>query len=204
MKTTGKLLIVIFTFLALATLAHAGTPSDIVVARPMSEAWGDELEAKGNYRDAFSQYRAIWQQWQIIDRAETKDGRSYYRETQENLERLMKKIARTLEKFNPPPAIPDEAIFAAQKGSSFFKLAKDVRDFKAAAEQYQLALWMAPWVSDYHYNLAVSQKSAGQLEAALRTVRLAAILARDKTETHDILALRAEIEAMLEIQNRGK
>lgn len=58
--------------------------------------------------------------------------------------------------------------------------------------------------SDYHYNLAVSQKSAGQLEAALRTARLAAILARDKAETHDILALRAEIEAMLEIQDRGK
>lgn len=203
MKTSGKLLIVIFTFLALATLAHAGTPSDIVVARPMSEAWGDEYVAKGKYRDAFSQYKAIYGNWLGIDRLNAERG-IFNRETQDHLERLLKKIARTLEKLNPPPTIPDEAVFAAQKGSSFFKLAKDVRDFKAAAEQYQLALWMAPWVGDYHYNLAVSQKSAGQLEAALRTVRLAAILARDKAETQDILALRAEIEAMLEIQNRGK
>lgn len=193
----------LLTCFLLATIAHADTPPQPLHARPMSEAWGEEYEAAGNYRQAFRQYRGVYQSWQLIDRGNAKMG-IHDRETQEHLERLLKKIARTLEKINPPPAIPDGAVFAAQKGRAFFKLAKDVRDFKAAAEQFELALESAPEVGDYHYNLSVSQKSAGQLEAALRTARLAAILARDKTEAHDILALRAEIEAMLEIESRGR
>jgi tetratricopeptide (TPR) repeat protein len=193
----------LLTCFLLATIAHADSPPQPVQARPMSEAWGEEYEAAGNYRQAFRQYCAIYQSWQLIDRGNAKRG-ILDRETQEHLERLLKKIARTLEKLNPPPAIPEGAVFAAEKGRAFFKLAKDVRDFKAAAEQFELALGIAPEVGDYHFNLAVSQKSAGQLEAALRTARLAAILARDKTEAHEILALRAEIEAMLTIQNRGR
>jgi tetratricopeptide (TPR) repeat protein len=193
----------LLTCCLLATIAHADPPPQIVVARPASEAWGDEYSAAGDYRAAFSQYKSQWSAWQLIDRLNAERG-IFNDETQDHLERLLKKIARTLEKLNPPPEIPEGAVFAAQKGRAFFKLAKDVRDFKAAAEQFELALWSTPWVGDYHYNLSVSQKSAGQLEAALRTARLAAILARDKAETHEILALRAEIEAMLAIQNRGR
>ena len=179
-------------------LAQGAMPA---VARPMSEKWGDEFAAVGNYREAFSNYRSVWSSWQIFGRAQAGKG-SIDPETQENLERLMKKMAGSLEKLNPPPAVPEEAVFAAQKGISFFKLAKDVRDFKAAAEQFEAALSIAPWVSDYHYNLAKIQKTAGQLPSALRTLRLAAILAKDKQESRDILALRAEIEAMSEIENR--
>jgi tetratricopeptide (TPR) repeat protein len=193
----------LLTCCLLATISHADPAPEVVAARPMSEAWGEEYEAAGNYRAAFSQYSAIYRSWLVIDRGNAKKG-LFNSETQEHLERLLKKIARTLENLNPPPAIPDGAVFAAQKGRAFFKLAKDVRDFKAAAEQFELALRSAPEVGDYYYNLSVSQKSAGQLEAALRTARLAAILATDKTEAHDILALRAEIEAMLEIENRGR
>jgi tetratricopeptide (TPR) repeat protein len=185
--------IVVLTFLSLQSYAQ-----EPVVARPMSEAWGDELVAKNQYRGAFDQYRSQWSAWQIIMRASAKNGH-VDKKAQENLVRLTKKMADALTKYSPPPAVPEGAMFSAQKGAAFVKLAKDVRDYQAAAEQFEVALWQAPWVSDFHYNLAVCQKNAGQFEPALMSLQFAAILAKDK---RDILALRAEIEAMSEIQNR--
>lgn len=185
--------IAVLAFLSLQSYAQ-----EPVAARPMSEAWGDEFVAKGKYRDAFHQYTSEWSAWQIRMRAYAKKGR-VDKEAQENLVRLTKKMADALAKFSPPPVVSEGAMFNAQKGVSFVKLAKDVRDYQAAAEQFEAALWSAPWVSDFHYNLAVCQKNAGQFEAALLSLQFAAILAKDK---RDILALRAEIEAMSEIQNR--
>lgn len=185
--------IAVLAFLSLQS--HAQEP---IVARPMSEAWGDELAAKGSYRDAFRQYTSQWGAWQIITRGNAKKGHAD-KEAQENLVRLTKKMADVLTKLSSPPLVPEGAMFSAQKGAAFVKLAKDVRDYQAAAEQFETALWQAPWVSDFHYNLAVCRKSAGQLEPALMSLQLAAILARDRS---DILALRAEIEAMSEIKNR--
>lgn len=166
--------------------------------RAMSEAWGDELLAKGSYRDAFDQYESQWRGWQIILRADAKKG-FVSNEAKKNLVRLTEKMADTLDKFSPPPAVSENAMFSAQKGASFVKQARDVRDYQAAAEQFEIALWAAPWVSDFHYNLAVCQKKAGQLAPALMSLQFAAILTKDRRH---ILALRAEIEAMSEIQNR--
>ena len=185
--------IALLTLLSLQCYAQ-----EAVVARPMSEAWGDELVAKGKYRYAFDQYSSQWGMWQIRMRAYAKKGH-VDKVAQENLVRLTEKMADALAKFSPPPVVSEGAMFNAQKGASFVKLAKDVRDYQAAAEQFEVALWSTPWVSDFHYNLAVCQKNAGQFEAALLSLQFAAILAKDK---RDILALRAEIEAMSEIQNR--
>ena len=183
-------------------LLRAKGAMQIAYARAASEKWGDECAAVGDYRGAFDQYRSVWEMNLRYARfLEEKEGH-FDPKFQETLERLLKKLAGSVEKLNPPPAMPESAVFAAQKGISFFKLAKDVRDFKAAAKQFEVAQGAAPWVGDYHYNLAKSQKLAGQLASALRTLRLAAILAKDKQESRDILVLRAEIEAMSEIENR--
>lgn len=184
-------------------LAHAAGPVQALEVRAMSEDWGDELAAQGNARGAFDQYTAIWRSWHNISRLHAMRGQ-VSQEAQGNLERLTTKVAATLKKLRPPPVVPDGSVFAAQKGRTFFKLAKDVRDFNAAGEQFELALSSAPWVSDFYFNLAVCQKSAGQLAAALRTVRLAAILVTDKKENQDILGFRAELEAMIEIENRRR
>ncbi len=156
-------------FLLLTAAAHAcNSPQSIVAPcapRVASESRGDELDAKGDYYGAFEQYTSMWSTHQTLEQFEVKHG-SVTPQRQENLERLMKKVASTLEKIKPPPTVS------------------------------------APWVADYHYNLAKSQKSAGQLSSALKTLRFADILAKGQQESMDILALRAEIEAMLEIENR--
>jgi tetratricopeptide (TPR) repeat protein len=200
MTALFHILLVSLCFLP-SVASPADPPQDVLVARPMSEAWGDELEAKGQYRDALHQYTAIWSQVQILARINASKDR-LDPSNQEDLERLTKKVAATLRMLNPSPAVPNEAVLHAEKGASFVKHARDLRDFNDAAEQFELALSIAPWVGDYHYNLAICQKSSGQLAAALRTLRLAALLATDAKETRDIYALRGEIEAMQEIEKR--
>lgn len=184
-----------FTFLSVQS--YAVEPLQI---RAASEEWGDELVVKEEYRNALGQYESIWGAWQIIMRIDAKNGHVNH-EVQENLLRLTNKMAKMLANLRAPPLLSDRqgAMFSAHKGASFVKLARDVRDYQAAAEQFENALHSAPWVSDLHYNLAVCQKNAGQLEPALFSLQLAEILAKDK---RDIIALRAEIEAMSEIKNR--
>ncbi len=111
----------------------------------------------------------------------------------------VRKIAELYKQLAPPPALPEEAEFHAQKGAAFVKLAKSPADFERAAKEFQTAVSLAPWNAEYHYNLAVCYKSAEQFNSALASLKFAQILARDDKERRDTLGLRAEIEAAQEM-----
>jgi tetratricopeptide (TPR) repeat protein len=115
--------------------------------------------------------------------------------TEDNARRL----AELSKQLDPPPAVPEDAEFHALKGAAFVKQAGDAAAFAKAAAEFQAAITIAPWVGEYHYNLAVCEKSAGQFAAARTAAKFAQILARDDKERHDCLALRAELEAAQEL-----
>jgi tetratricopeptide (TPR) repeat protein len=80
-----------------------------------------------------------------------------------SLRRSMK-LAR---KINPAPNIPAEAHRAASKGEYTFKHATTTRDYVLAAEQFKTARTLAPWVAEYHFNLAAAYEQSGQIENAI-------------------------------------
>lgn len=110
-----------------------------------------------------------------------------------------RKLAELHKQLDPPPAVPEDAEFRSMKGTAFVKQAGDAAAFAKAAAEFQAAIVAAPWVGEYHYNLAVCEKSAGHFSAAQSALKFAQILARDDKERRDNLALRADLEATQEL-----
>lgn len=113
-------------------------------------------------------------------------------------------LAKLSKQLDPAPAIPEEAEFRAEKGAAFVKLAKNPVDFERAAKEFQAATILAPWIGEYHYNLAVCYKSAEQFDPALTALKFAQLFSREDRERRDALILRAEVEAAQEMATTEK
>lgn len=195
MNTASKLIIFIITILTLTASAYAQaqqSPTPAVIRGVTPEKAGDEEMADGNYESAL-RYYSMWGGYSVGLTNE------YDPETQPYRERLLRKITAVLAKMVKPPAIPENAEFHARKGAAFIKLAKVPADFAKAVKEFQYAVNIAPWVFDYHFNLAVAYKLAGQFKPALNSLNLAKILAPSDKDRRDINGLRAEIEAAQEM-----
>ena len=191
MKNT--LLTIVFALCFLAPVA-----GQITAIKPTTpEQSGDENAAAGKHAEAIAQYKTAWLGWFIGRNEADADLRSAH-------ERLAGKMGATLAKMTTRPTIPEDADFHAQKGAAFVKLAKTPLDFLKAAGQFQEAVNGAPWVFDYHFNLAIAHKSAGQFKDALYSLSLAKLLAANEKDRRDANALRAEIEAAQEMAASAK
>jgi tetratricopeptide (TPR) repeat protein len=169
------------------------------VARPYSEEWGDELVASGDYRGAFTQYAEVASQWQVIRRIDMSKTGNVSDETQGHLESLARKLMTCIAKLQPAPVVPTDAVFAAEKALAYVEQGDDsTKDYNAALQQLDLALWSAPWVCDYYYKLGVCLYNTGKPVAAVKALRLAGLLTTDKESLHTILSFRANIEVELE------
>lgn len=195
MNTASKLIIFIFTLLTLTASAYAQaqqSPTPAVIRGMTPEESGDEKMARGNYESALWDY-SRWGGYSAGFADENNPDTQAYRE------RLVRKITAVLAKMDKPPAIPENAEFHAQKGAAFVKLAKTPADFAKAVKEFQDAVNIAPWVFDYHFNLAVAYKLAGQFKSALNSLNLAKLLAPSDKDRRDMNGLRAEIEAAQEM-----
>ncbi len=192
---TKRFWFALFGLLAVVRLA-AEAPA---VARPYSEAWGDELVASGDYRGAFTQYAEVSSQWQVIRQAEMSRAGNVTDETQSHLESLARKLMTCISKLQPAPVVPPDAVFAAEKALAYVEQGNDsTKDYNAAMQQLDSALWTAPWVCDYYYKLGVCLYNTGKPSAAVKALRLAGLLTTDKESLHTIMAFRASIEVELE------
>lgn len=195
MKTLGRIFIYTLAFLVLAISAYAQAPSSqepIHIRNMTPEQWGDERMAAGRYDSALRDYA---QQWVTLSAGFNEN----VPETQVTRERIVGKMAQALSKLGRPPAVVEYSEFHAQKGAAFVKLAKTPADYAKAVKEFQDAVNHAPWVFDYHYNLAVAYKLAGQFKLALNSLSLAKLLAPGDGDRRDINRLRAEIEAAQEL-----
>lgn len=82
------------------------------------------------------------------------------------------KLARTM---RPVPALPPEAERRMARGSAAFTGATSVADYQVAAKEFELATLAAPWYGDAYYNLGVAQDKAEDYDAALRSLKFAAL-----------------------------
>lgn len=79
---------------------------------------------------------------------------------------LRAKIINLVQTIKPEPAIPQEAKDHAVRAQYAFKDAKRQADYAEAIKEYEAAVELAPWVTDYYFNLGVAQERAGQLPHA--------------------------------------
>ena len=187
-----------FVLVGLLTVARLSADQVPAVARPYSEAWGDELIASGDQRGAFAQYSQVASQWQVIRKTEMSKTGNVSDETQGQLESLARKLMTCISKLQPAPVVPTDAVFAAEKALAYVERGDSTKDYNAALQQLDMALWHAPWVCDYYYKLAVCLYNTGKPDAAVKALRLAALLTTDKESLHTILSFRASIEVELE------
>jgi len=115
-----------------------------------------------------------------------------------------RKLAEIAKQLAPAPAVPEDAEFHALKGAAYVKQAADTATFAKAAAEFRAAIATAPWVGEYHYNLTVCEKSAGNFAGATAALKFAQIYARTEQERHDNLALRADLETAQEIAESKK
>ncbi len=126
MKSTRKLLIFAFAFLALAASAHAQSPRE--------------------------------QLKQMVEQLQKTPTDSALREK-------IIKLARTMK---PAPALPDTAVAFEGRAQFAFRSAKSEGDFLAAAQEYEKAVAVAPWVPGYYSDLCTIYEKAGKYEDAKR------------------------------------
>lgn len=85
---------------------------------------------------------------------------------------LREKIIKLVRTMKPAPAIPADAKNYAKRAESAFNKAKTEADFTQAAKEYDKALLIAPWVSNYYYNCAVTYEKAAKPEEAMHCYEL--------------------------------
>lgn len=111
--------------------------------------------------------------------------------------------------LNPKPTTPPEVDELVGKAKYAFQHASSEADFLAAADAFNKAAILAPWVPDYYNNAAVSFEAAKQPDSAVKYFRwylLAAPNASDASKVREHIGeleyaeakQRAELEAKVE------
>lgn len=159
MKSTRKLLIFAFTFLALAASAYAQPPRE--------------------------------QLKQMVQQLQKTPSDSALREK-------IIKLARTM---RPAPALPDTAIAFEGRAQFAFRSAKSENDFLAAAQEYEKAVTVAPWVPGYYSDLCTIYEKAGKYEDAKRHCGFYLTGLTDPTQMTDVKRRIAGLEFGIEKAN---
>jgi hypothetical protein len=159
MKTTSKLLILGFSFLALATSAHAESPRE-----------------------------QLNQMVQQLQKSPTDNA-------------LREKIIKLTRTIKPSPAVPDAAVAFEGRAQFAFRSAKSEGDFLAAAQEYEKAVAVAPWVSGYYADLCTIYEKAGKFEDAKRHCGFYLIGLTDPAQITDVKRRIAGLEFGIEKAN---
>ncbi len=81
---------------------------------------------------------------------------------------LREKIIKLGMRIRPAPALPDTAVAFEGRAQFAFRGAKSEGDFLAAAQEYEKAVAVAPWVPGYYADLCTIYEKAGKFEDAKR------------------------------------
>lgn len=105
------------------------------------------------------------------------------------------KLARTMK---PSPALPDTAVAFEGRAQFAFRNAKSEGDYLAAAQEYEKAVAVAPWVPGYYADLCTIYEKAGKFEDAKRHCGLYLIGLTDPAQMTDIKRRIAGLEFGIE------
>jgi len=99
--------------------------------------------------------------------------------------------------FIPAPVqaeIPPEAKKYMARGEAAVEEAKNISDYKEAAEEFKKAVNAAPRYPEAHYNLGVAQEGAGLYSEAIRSFKQYMKLAPDASDTEEVQAKIFKLE----------
>jgi tetratricopeptide (TPR) repeat protein len=145
-RVSLTLFLILFAALIVSTISAAD-----------EEALGGQAEEAGKLREALNHYVTALQS---APEGSVKE------------QQLREKIIKLAHKIQPPPAIPEEATKFSVRGGVAIKEAKSTSDYAEAVREFSKALKIAPWWAETYFNLAVAQEKAGQLDSAIRNLKL--------------------------------
>jgi tetratricopeptide (TPR) repeat protein len=114
---------------------------------------------------------------------------------------LREKIIQLAPTLNPSPALPDAAIAFEGRGQFAFRSATSEGDFLAAAQEYEKAVAVAPWVPGYYADLCTIYEKAGKFEDAKRHCGFYLVGLTDPAQVTDVKRRIAGLEYGIEKAN---
>lgn len=111
---------------------------------------------------------------------------------------IMEKAIAIVQRLDPAPAIPEEAVRHAARAEAFLKAASSYDETSKAFEEFEAALRLAPWWADAWFNLGIAQKGSGDPAAAIDSLKMFMLAAPDDPATpqvqREVYGLEVEVE----------
>jgi hypothetical protein len=143
------------------------------------ESIGRQAETAGNLREALTHYVEALKSVPLN-------------------QQLRERIIKLAQQIKPPPAIPEAAERHMLRGEAAVETAKDKTGYENAANEFNAAILIAPWLATGYFNLSVVQEKAGNYEEAIRNVRLYLLAAPDAADAPDMRKRIVKLEYKLE------
>jgi tetratricopeptide (TPR) repeat protein len=115
---------------------------------------------------------------------------------------LREKIIRLALTLDPKPATPEEAKRFLARGLAAAEEAKEAKDFKDAAAEFEKASLAAPWLGEPYRALGVVQDKAGNYSEAKRNLKLYLLTEPEQAQVEKAKELIYKIEYKEEAQLR--
>lgn len=119
----------------------------------------------------------------------------------QNDQALREKIISLALTLNPKPATPDATTMAEGAAEYAFRNAKTNSDFSDAANQYEKALLLAPWLADDYYNCGIAHEKAGENKDAIRNFTLYLLAAPNAS---DVVAIKKRIGGLQYVEKKAE
>jgi len=111
---------------------------------------------------------------------------------------LREKIIRHVQTMEPKPIVSEEARKYFDRGMAAAEDAKNDKDYKDAADEFQKAVNIAPWLGAGYRGLAVTQDKCGQYSAALQNLKFFLLTNPSAEDAEKAKTLRNKIEYRME------
>lgn len=111
---------------------------------------------------------------------------------------LREKIIKHVQTMEPKPSVSEEARKYLDRGMAAAEDAKNEKDFRDAADEFQKAVNIAPWLGAGYRGLAVTQDKSGQYQTALQNLKLFLLTNPSAEDAEKAKTLRNKIEYRME------
>ncbi len=99
---------------------------------------------------------------------------------------VRERAIKTALTLDPKPALPDAALEAEGRAEYRIKHANSTSDFRTAAEEYEKALLVAPWVAADYFNEGVAYEKAEYPDKAIAAFRWYLMAAPNAEDANDV------------------
>ncbi|HEV7698884.1 MAG TPA: hypothetical protein VGO43_01510 [Pyrinomonadaceae bacterium] len=111
---------------------------------------------------------------------------------------LREKIIKLASSITPSPAVPDEALKFEGRGRFAFNNSTSLAEVNAAADEYEKAVAIAPWIAGYYSDLCKIYEKAKRYPDAKRNCGFYLVSLTDRDEINEVKARMAGLDYGIE------